>query len=118
MSLRVNSFVYFLGRTLGTFSPVASLDVEDWVVGVHPRVGFVVAFHIDDHVSCFLPRVEILVSFCSLFQRITSIDYRSNLSCFNELFEENEIFNPIGYRPPDYFLATPLGCPWALNELR
>src|SRR2546427_12728286 len=51
--------------------------------------GLFILSHTNDYVSCFLSRVDVPVSFGSLFQRIASVYYGSYLSGFDELFEED-----------------------------
>jgi hypothetical protein len=53
-----------------------------------------------DDMSCFVSGFDIPVSFGGLFQRITAINNRFYLACFNQLFQKNEIFR-LGARCPN-----------------
>jgi len=46
-------------------------------------------FHGDDDISLFVPFIDIPVSLSHLFQQISSIYDRFQLSRFNKLFEKN-----------------------------
>jgi len=46
-------------------------------------------FHCNDHISLFMPFVDIPVRLGHLFQRIESINDRFYLSRLNQLFEED-----------------------------
>ena len=50
-------------------------------------------FHRDDHISLFMPLLDIAVRLGDLFQRIASIYDRFYLPCFNQLCEEDKIFD-------------------------
>jgi hypothetical protein len=56
-------------------------------VGRSALSGFVAMFHRNDHVSLFMPFVDIPVSLGHLFQRIESINDRFYLSRLYQLFE-------------------------------
>ena len=52
-------------------------------------------FQSNYYVSLFVSFFDIPVSLGHLFQRIASIDDRSDLSRFDELFEVDQIFNTV-----------------------
>ena len=69
-------------------------------------LGVVVLHHRDDDIALFVSCFDIAVSLGNLFQWIASINDRSDLSRFNEFFEEHEIFSLWGCRRAYEFLAA------------
>jgi hypothetical protein len=58
------------------------------------------------YVSLFVPFVNIAMSFGSLFERIASIDDRSDLTRLDQLFEKEQILFTIdGYPDNNLFAA-------------
>src|SRR5438094_8815010 len=59
-----------------------------------------------DYISYLLSCVDVPVSFGNLLQRIASVYYRSYLSRFNKLPQENQILGPVRHHSAYYFLAA------------
>ena len=57
---------------------------------------FVVILHSDDYTSRFVSFFNIAVSFGRLFQGVTFVYDRFYFSCFNKLFDENQVFRAFG----------------------
>ena len=57
-------------------------------------LGIIVMFYSYNYVPLFVPCFDIPVSLNNLFQRIASVYNRFQLSRFNKLLKENQIFSP------------------------
>ena len=63
------------------------------VISIPPNsLGFVIMIHSYDNMSLLVSLFDIPVSLDHLLQRIASIYDRFYLSCFNKLFEEDQVF--------------------------